>query len=581
MKPVRRIASLLLALLLVLPLANVSFAAKEKGEPVGGNLIKLGTLEDFEKGTLTNATASASDVSDGAVRLAEGQTDGEYASQIFEVEPFEYLVASWNAEVPAGTYVEVKARAYVDMKKTWTEWLSWGKWSRDVAERGSANTETELAGVDTDIFTVYGSDGETASLVQLKVVLHSDDPSVTPVLEQVAATYKNTLEGQAIQPSLAYSLYDGQLPEKVEPNCPAISQMVREPSIADVICSATTICTLLNAHGEDLLPEQVALLCYDSNYEGFGNWPFSVAVAGMFGYDAYVQYADFDLLRNELANGNPVGLSVRYSSSQNGSYPYLENSAANNTAGHLITITGYETIDGVEYFYSSDAAAGSDAGCLRRYRADQLDAAWSGRIAYIVHGKQNPSATAIETIEANLVPVAGEADTYRLDTDAVELNSRFRANKLKSAGAGIACLTIDGHDAVADAEKLPVLLKANRMFKYSVSYNPEGTLNFSPERLMGAAEPGETWTFRLYVMTNDGKYIETSLDVTKPAAEETPAPTEAPAATPEATPTATEEPVAPAAAKDGNGGATAAIIAVAVVLIGAAYLFFRRKKSGR
>ena len=163
----------------------------------------------------------------------------------------------------------------------------------------------------------------------------------------------------------------------------------------------------------------------------------------------------------------------------------------------------------------------------------------------------------------------------------MELNSRFRANKLKSAGAGIACLTIDGHDAVADAEKLPVLLKANRMFKYSVSYNPEGTLNFSPERLMGAAEPGETWTFRLYVMTNDGKYIETSLDVTKPAAEETPAPTEAPAATPEATPAATEEPVAPAAAKDGNGGATAAIIAVAVVLIGAEYLFFRRKKSGR
>lgn len=88
--------------------------AKEKGEPVGGNLIKLGTLEDFEKGTLTNVAASASDVSDGAVRLAEGQTDGEYVSQIFEVEPFEYLVASWNAEVPAGTYVEVKARL------TWT-----------------------------------------------------------------------------------------------------------------------------------------------------------------------------------------------------------------------------------------------------------------------------------------------------------------------------------------------------------------------------------------------------------------------------------------------------------------------------
>ena len=188
MKSVKRIASLMLVLLLMLSLANISFA-KEKGELVGGNLIKIATLADFEKGTLTGVEASDSETSDGALRLAAGGTEGEYVSQIFEVEPFEYLVASWNADVPEGTYVEVMARAYVDMKKEWTEWLSWGKWTRDITKRRSANTETELAGVDTDIFTVYGSTGETASLVQLKAVLHTDDPAVTPVLEQVAATY--------------------------------------------------------------------------------------------------------------------------------------------------------------------------------------------------------------------------------------------------------------------------------------------------------------------------------------------------------------------------------------------------------
>ncbi len=578
MKPTKRIASLLLALLLALSIVSVSFA-KEEGEKVGGNLIKLGTLADFEKGTLTGVEATASETSDGALRLAAGETDGEYVSQILAVEPFEYLVASWNAQVPDGTYVEIMARAYVDMKDAWTDWLSWGKWTRDIAKRQSANTDTELAGVDTDVFTVYGSDGETASLVQLKAVLHTDDPAVTPVLEQVAATYRNTLEGQAIQPTLAYSLYDGELPAAVEPNCPAISQMVREPSIGNVICSATTICTILNAHGEDLLPEQVALLCYDSEYEGFGNWAYSVATAGMFGYDAYVQYADFDVLRNELANGNPVGISVRYSASPNGSYPYLENGAANSTAGHLITITGYETVDGVEYFYSSDAAAGSDAGCLRRYRADQLDEAWSGRIAYIVHEKQDPAVNPIETIEAKLVPVEGEDGLYQLDTDAVAFNSGFRANYLKAKGGGVACFTIDGHDAVADAEKLPTVLKANRMFKYTVNPDKEGRLNLSPNRMMAAAQPGETWTFRFYIMTNDGKYVEATLDLTKPA-EEAPAQTEAPAETPAPEPEATEEPAAPAAAEEGgNGGVTAAIIAVAVVLIGAAYLFFRKKKK--
>ena len=199
-----------------------------------------------------------------------------------------------------------------------------------------------------------------------------------------------------------------------------------------------------------------------------------------------------------------------------------------------------------------------------------------------MHEKQDPSATAIETIEANLVPVEGEADTYVLDTDAVTLDSRFKSNKLKAAGAGIACLTVDGHDAIPDAEKLPVLVKANRQFKYTVSFNGEGTLKFTPERLMGTAEPGETWTFRLYVMTNDGKYIETTFDLTKPGAEETSAPEETPVPeeTPEPTPEGTEEPSAPAAAeKDGNGGLIAVIVAAVIVVAGAAFLIFRKKQK--
>ncbi len=579
MKLAKQIVSIGIALCFALSLGSVVFA-KDKGEPVEGNLIRIDTLEQFEQGELTNVEASATDMSDGAVRLAAGQTDGEFVSQIYAVEPFEYMVASWNAEVPAGTYVEVMARAYVDMKDSWTEWLSWGKWTRDISKRQSTNDDTELAGVDTDIFTIYGSSGETASLVQLKAVLHTDDAAVTPVLEQVAATYRNTLEGQAITPTLAYSMYEGELPEKVEPTSPAISQMVREPGIGNVICSATTVCTILNHHGEDLLPEQVALLCYDSEYEGFGNWAYSVATAGMFGYDAYVQYADFDVLRHELANGNPVGISVRYSNDPSGSYPYLEN-APTSTSGHLITITGYETIDGVDYFYSSDAAAGSDAGTLRRYRADQLDAAWSGRVAYIVHEKQDPSVSAIDVIQAELIPVEGVEHAYKLDTDEVTVDMNFRGGKLKTAGAGIACLTIEGQNELSDADALPVVLKANQLFKYNVNYNTDGTLGFDPSRMMSAAKPGETWRFTLYVMTNDGKYVEASLDVTKPG-EPTPEPTEAPAPTPEPTPEPTEAPAEPAggnAEQNGGAGAAVAIAAAVVVAAGAVVLAVRKKKS--
>ncbi len=576
MKALKWIASLALMLCLVLPIADAS-SAKETGEPVEGNLIRIHTLEDFEKGTLTNAEASASQTSDGAVRLAAGQTDGEFVSPIFAVQPFEEMVASWNAQAPVGTYVEVKARAYIDTLNTWTEWLSWGKWSADITLRSSTDQQSDLAGMSTDEFIISGSDGKTASLLQLKVELHSDDPAATPVLEQVAVTYRNTLEGQAIPVTHSESQYEGTLPEKVEPTAPAISQSdsVREPSIGSVMCSAVTICTILNAHGEDLLPEQVALLCYDTKYDGFGNWAFSVATAGAFGYDAYVQYADLDLLRNELANGNPVGISVRYSASENGSYPYVEG-APLDTAGHLITITGYETVDGVDYFYSSDSAAGSDVSCLRRYRADQLDVAWGGHIAYIVHEKQDPSVPAVENVEAELMPVEGKENAYALKADGIQMDTSFRSNKLSAKGGGIVCYTVEGQNELPGADQLPVVVKANQVFNYSVTFNADGSINFDPRWTMPGAQPGDTWTFHLYVMTNDGKFAEPSLDVTKPVESgengesgETGENGED-AANP-----------APPAASGGIDDGTAGLIAVAVIAVSgvAAYVAARKNKK--
>ena len=365
----KRYAALVLAL--IMALICVPALAEKADREVEGNLVLFTTAEDFMHGSFENTEINEA-IGNGAVALKDGAAEGSFTSDIIGTAPFEYLVASWNTDTPSGTWIEVSARVYVDMKKAWSDWLSWGKWSGSI-NRASVDGENDLAYMDTDTFTVSGKDGETASRVQLKVTLHANEDGVSPTLRQVALTYKNTLDGQHITP-----LYNGEtleLPEKVKLDTPAYSQMVRERGIANVMCSATTICVLLNDRGEDALPEEIALIDYDKYYEGFGNWSYSVAAAGSYGYDAYVQYADLDILRQELAHGYSVGISVAYSSSSNGQYPYLENGAANNTAGHLITITGYETIDGVDYFYSSDSAASADDQCVRRYKADQLDAA--------------------------------------------------------------------------------------------------------------------------------------------------------------------------------------------------------------
>lgn len=567
----KRFAAITLAL--IMALICVPVTAEKADREIEGNLAVFTTAEDFAAGTLENVVTDES-IGNGAIVLKEGESEGTYTSVVLGTAPFEYMVASWGADTPKGTWIEVSARAYVDMKKGWTEWLSWGKWS-DSVKRGSVSGECDLAYMDTDTFTISGKDGETASKIQLKVTLHANADGVSPTVRQLGVTYKNTLEGQYITP-----VYHGEtveLPEKVLLDTPAYSQMVREQSIAGSMCSATTICTMLNDRGEDTLPEEIALIDYDSDYDGFGNWAFSVAAAGSYGYDVYIQYADLDIVRQELAHGYSVGINVKYSSSSNGQYPYLENGAAGSTGGHLITITGYETIDGVDYFYSSDSAAGSDAGCLRRYRADQLDAAWSAKVAYIIHDKEeNISACNPNRVECELVSAGENEYTLMANGEAVQIGKNFTSAKWKSDGCGIIAYYLEGEDvSEAPAPENVKTSDANHTFRYTVKGNENGNLAIKPTAILGGLK--KPATMHIFVMANNGTTYTASLELVPEVTETpTPAPTEAPAETATAEPA----PAEPAATEPEGGLSTGAIVGIiAAVIVAAAVIIIVGKKK--
>lgn len=571
----KRFAAITLAL--IMALICVPVTAEKADREIEGNLAVFTTAEDFAAGTLENVVTDES-IGNGAIVLKEGESEGTYTSVVLGTAPFEYMVASWGADTPKGTWIDVSARAYVDMKKGWTEWLSWGKWS-DSVKRGSVSGECDLAYMDTDTFTISGKDGETASKIQLKVTLHANADGVSPTVRQLGVTYKNTLEGQYITP--VYYGETVELPEKVLLDTPAYSQMVREQSIAGSMCSATTICTLLNDRGEDTLPEEIALIDYDSDYDGFGNWAFSVAAAGSYGYDVYIQYADLDIVRQELAHGYSVGISVKYSSGSNGQYPYLENGAAGSTAGHLITITGYETIDGVDYFYSSDSAAGSDAGCLRRYRADQLDAAWSAKVAYIIHDKEeNISACNPNRVECELVSAGENEYTLMANGEAVQIGKNFTSAKWKSDGCGIIAYYLEGED-VSEAP-MPENVKtsdANHTFRYTVKGNENGNLAIKPTAILGGLK--KPATMHIFVMANNGTTYTASLELVPEVTETpTPAPTEAPAESEAPAATAEPAPAEPAAAEPEGGLSTGAIVGIiAAVIVAAAVIIIVGKKK--
>lgn len=416
-----------------------------RGDVAEDNFLRITSADAWEAGEAENLTITR-EIGDGALLLAQGQTEGVWTSPELTVPAFEYLVASWGADTPQGTWVEILARAYVEQKDAWSGWLSWGRWGVAV-KRSSTDDSDALAKIDTDTFTIRGSSGETSGRIQLRAVLHSDDPAVSPALRSVAATMKNTLPGQAIP---VWDPYKGEaLPEKVLLDSPCYSQGIRDSSIASSICSPTSMTMMLNGRGEDLFPEEIALREYDFHYEGFGNWSYTVAIGGAFGYDACVHYADFDFLRHELAHGRNLALSVRYSSVPGGSNPYLENGAISNTNGHLITIVGYETVDGVNYFLSNDSAARGDENCAQlRYREDQLDACWSNRVCYLLGDAPEEGAgfAAPYRVKGELRQAEDQpAGKFRLWVDGapVELNDKFSA-KTSVMGAGTAILICDG-----------------------------------------------------------------------------------------------------------------------------------------
>ncbi len=144
--------------------------------------------------------------------LSQGRSSqvGSYTSPVYGTDPFEYMILSWNADTPKGTYIEIEGRVYAGPgdNRQWSNWLSWGCWSTSeftdetgkVRLAGSASGSKAgdaIASVDTDELYVKGNSGETADRFQYRVTLHAFE-GTAPKVALVASTIRNTLAGQAV-----------------------------------------------------------------------------------------------------------------------------------------------------------------------------------------------------------------------------------------------------------------------------------------------------------------------------------------------------------------------------------------------
>lgn len=494
-----------------------------------GNHIKLTTHGDFARGAMLNLTF-ADRLGDGAVRLKK-EGEGVFLTPVIQTEkPFNDLVASWNTETPLGTEVEILGRVYLpeydgwtDRENRtydgWTDWITWGVWSTHIAracpecedshprkdseERNGWAFAYSKPGYGDSSLNVRGS--FTASAFQLKAVLRAKEGcDGLPSLRLLAATWKNT-NSETWQDECSYPEEPVQAAESVLLNTPAISQMVRDPAFAHVICSATCATMLMDGQGADLLPEDVTLLNYDYGFGGNGNWSFTCAAAGAYGYESYVSYSSFSALRQELTKGFGVALSVKYSNKEDDDQPYLENAPC-HTNGHLITIVGYYYSKQLEeYVYcANDPAADSDGAVAHReYRQSQLDKCWYRRAAYFIHKKEAGAGLFVrDYVSAVLMPVKEQPGVWALvaDDSLLQIPADFQENKRASFGQhGTICYYAE--DELTDIPDTCRRVTANHVFRYDgIGVTPEGYLTFEEEALEKLLAAGKR--VRLLVLDN-------------------------------------------------------------------------------
>ncbi|WP_062215653.1 C39 family peptidase [Streptomyces sp. NBRC 109706] len=301
--------------------------------------------------------------------------------------PGSELIASWNTDTPAGTWIRVEARAtYSD--GTESPWYTLGVWAsgdEDVRRASLDGQEDGKSTVWTDTLAIDDADsGLRLASYRLRLTLHRAPGSdATPTVWRAGAMTSdvpNRFEVPASTPGVAAG---------IELTVPPYSQNVhigRYPEYnngGQAWCSPTSSQMIIESWGRAPTPEDLAWVnpdyddpqvchaarfTYDYEYGGCGNWPFNAAYAATYPdlEGVVTRIASLDEAEELIAAGIPLITSQSF-------YEAELDGAGYGTAGHLMTVVGF-TDDGD--VIANDPASSSNAAVRRVYRRRQFENIW-------------------------------------------------------------------------------------------------------------------------------------------------------------------------------------------------------------
>ena len=311
------------------------------------------------------------------------------------------LVASWNADTPDGTWVEVQTRGTAE-DGTVTGWYVLGRWASHDPDDGGAMHRSSVAGQATEHATVYTDtlatlNGHMLRDWQLRVQLmratgSSDTPTVRlvgamasrlPDTKKVGVSAPTGVGGTDLAvPSLSQELHRGHYPQwdnGGEAWCsPTSTSMVlgfwgAGPSSADTAWVDPPV---------DPQVDHAARNVFDYRYDGAGNWPFNAAYAAGFGLEGFVtRLRSLAEAEAFIAAGIPLVASVSFKDGK-------LDGAGYSTNGHLLVIRGFTRSGDVIVNDPASHLIADDTQVRVIYDREQFENTWvphSGGIVYVIH----------------------------------------------------------------------------------------------------------------------------------------------------------------------------------------------------
>jgi hypothetical protein len=326
--------------------------------------------------------------------------------------PFNELVSSWNANTPAGTWVQVEMRPQLQ-DGHWAKWYILGRWAYGDSDfhRTSVGGQGDADGY-VAIDTFFAKD-HPAVAYQLRLTLfRRAGTTATPSVSRLSAVASSLTNQKGSFPSA--TTMSGTT---VELDVPKYSQEIHHGEYpqfdngGEAWCSPTST-SMVVGYWDQMFPgtgyapsedetswvgfpdpwvDYTARYVYDYRYNGAGNWPFNTAYAAARGLVSDVtQLHNLREAEPFIEAGIPLVASVAWSSNK-------LTGGIKSTNGHLSVIVGF-TGDGKKVIVN-DPASDTNAEVKHFYDREEFERAWipaSGGIVYVIHppGWPTPSLTA-------------------------------------------------------------------------------------------------------------------------------------------------------------------------------------------